>query len=75
MQQKDVKNIRQNQRNILKMWIFVQQVHYQEKNVNIQMMVKRFFKIVDKRSNKIFTNDIIVIDEISMMNENQLDFN
>lgn len=35
---------------------------------------KKVFKIVDKRSNKIFTNDIIVIDEISMMNENQLDF-
>ena len=32
------------------------------------------FKIVDKKSNKIFTNDIIVIDEISMMNETQLDF-
>ena len=35
---------------------------------------KKFFKIVDKESNKIFTNDIIVIDEISMMNETQLDF-
>lgn len=35
---------------------------------------KKFFKIVDKKSNKIFTNDIIVIDEISMMNESQLDF-
>lgn len=35
---------------------------------------KKFFKIVDKESNKIFTNDIIVIDEISMMNESQLDF-
>ena len=35
---------------------------------------KKFFKICDKKSNKIFTNDIIVIDEISMMNETQLDF-
>lgn len=35
---------------------------------------KKFFKIVDKKSNKIFTNDIIVIDEISMMNESQLEF-
>jgi len=35
---------------------------------------KKLFKIVDKKSNKIFTNDIIVIDEISMMNETQLDF-
>ena len=35
---------------------------------------KKIFKIVDKKSNKIFTNDIIVIDEISMMNESQLDF-
>ena len=35
---------------------------------------KKFFKIVDKKNNKIFTNDIIVIDEISMMNKTQLDF-
>ena len=35
---------------------------------------KKFFKIIDKKSNKIFTNNIIVIDEISMMNETQLNF-
>ena len=35
---------------------------------------KKFFKICEKKSNKIFMNDIIVIDEISMMSETQLNY-
>lgn len=34
----------------------------------------KIFKICEKKTNKIFTNDIIVIDEISMMNSSQLDY-
>ena len=35
---------------------------------------EKIFKISEKKTNKIFNNDIIVIDEISMMNISQLDY-